>query len=72
MSEARVKLAGEVGAIARHHGESDPRLPELRRELRALSLEEHIRKVVDAAPPLTQDQRNKLAVLLLHSGGDAT
>ena len=65
---SRTKLAGEVGAIARHHGESDPRLPELRRELRALSLEEHIRKVVDSAPPLSDQQKAKLAALLRPSG----
>jgi hypothetical protein len=71
MSEARIKLAGEIGAIARHHGSTDPRLSGLRRDLRALSLEEHIQKVVDLAPPLTDDQRARLAVLLRPSGGKA-
>jgi hypothetical protein len=31
---------------------------------RAAGLERHIRRVVDAAPPLTADQRNRLAELL--------
>jgi hypothetical protein len=38
---------------------------ELRRDLRAERLAEHIAKTADAAPPLTVEQRNRLAVLLL-------
>ena len=35
------------------------------------SLAEHIKKVVDAAPPLTEEQRNKLATLLQGGGSNA-
>ena len=42
---------------------------EMRRDYRAIALEEHIRKVVDAAPPLTDDQRARLAALLAPGGG---
>lgn len=42
---------------------------ELRRQLKAERLAEYIEKVVDAAPPLTTEQRDKLALLL--RGGDA-
>ena len=35
-----------------------------RRELAEANLEQHIREVVDAAPPLTAAQRERLALLL--------
>lgn len=46
------------------HDPADPKLPELRRDLAAEHLAEHIRKVVDSAPPFTALQRAKLAALL--------
>lgn len=39
------------------------------RDLRAAKLEKHIRELVDAAPPLTAEQRLKLTALL--TGGAA-
>lgn len=42
----------------------DADVTELRRKLRAERLEEHIRRVVDEAPPLTREQRDRLATLL--------
>lgn len=41
---------------------------ELRRQLKAERLELHICQIVDAAPALTLEQRDRLAVLL--RGGD--
>jgi hypothetical protein len=70
MSRTRTSIAGVVGAIERHHGGDDPRLPDLRRELRTLSLEEHIKQVVNQAPPLTPEQRDRLAILLHGSSRD--
>ena len=40
-----------------------------RADYAAAKLEEHIRRVVDAAPPLTAEQRDRLALLL--RDGDA-
>jgi hypothetical protein len=37
---------------------------DLRRQLKAEHLEDYIARVVDAAPPLTAEQRDRLAVLL--------
>lgn len=37
---------------------------EARRDLRAETLAEHIKAVVDAAPPLTDEQRQRLSQLL--------
>ena len=38
---------------------------ELRRQLRAEKLEDYIRRTVDAAPPLTVEQRTRLAGILV-------
>lgn len=43
---------------------------DLRRQLRAERLEDYILRTVDAAPPLTDEQRNRLA-RLLRSGSAA-
>lgn len=37
---------------------------ELKRQLKAERLAEHIERVVNEAPPLTNEQRSRLAVLL--------
>ncbi|MBB5785982.1 hypothetical protein [Jiangella mangrovi] len=51
-------------ALVRHRAPDDPEVVAARRELRAAALEDHIRKVVDQAPPLTTEQRDRLAQLL--------
>ncbi|MBB2894576.1 hypothetical protein [Flexivirga oryzae] len=49
-----------------HAKRRDPNadVTELRRQLRAERLAEHIERVVNEAPPLTPEQRDRLAVLL--------
>lgn len=37
---------------------------EARRDLRAANLEEHIKRVVDEAPPFTEEQRRRLAAII--------
>ncbi len=54
----RAKLA----AHKRHHPDADDSI--LRRDLRAARLEHFIRQTVDAAPPLSSAQRDRLAILL--------
>ena len=63
---ARANLASAEAAARRHPGDpaARARVDQLRAEYRALALEDHIRKVVDAAPPLTAAQRDRLALLL--------
>ena len=58
IAKARAKIA----ASGRWHPDCDT--GELRRDLRAAKLADHIRRVVDEAPPLTTEQRDRLAVLL--------
>ena len=60
-------ITSKIGATQRHHPDADT--SDLRRDLRAAHLEAHVREVVDGFPPLTADQRGRLALLL--RGGDA-
>lgn len=53
-----------LAVTTRHHGKDSERARAAQRDYRAVALAEYIRKVVDAAPPLTAEQRDKLAVLL--------
>jgi hypothetical protein len=57
-----------VAALSRDRAADDPDLLDARRDLRAARLEDYIRKLVDCAPPLTPDQRDRLAVLLRRGG----
>ena len=41
------------------------------RDLAAAKLEDYIRRTVEAAPPLTEDQRDRLALLLRGGGANA-
>jgi hypothetical protein len=65
-SPVRRRLVSAVANLERHHPE-DPRIPELRAELAAEKIADHIAKVVASAPPLSAAQRERLA-LLLHPG----
>lgn len=53
-----------IAALSRSRAKDDPELLDARRRLRAACLAEHITRAVDAAPPLTSEQRDQLARLL--------
>ena len=53
-----------VAALSRSRTPDDPDLAAARRDLRAARAEDYIRSVVDAAPPLTDEQVRRLSVLL--------
>jgi len=53
-----------IGALSRSRAADDPELLDARRNLRAERLADFIRKTVDAAPPLDQETRDRLALLL--------
>jgi len=57
-----------VASLTRSREASDPDLLDARRNLRAARLADYIRRTVDTAPPLTADQRDRLAVLLRGGG----
>jgi hypothetical protein len=56
-------LRGELASHSRHHY-SDADVTELRAALKVAKLEDRVRQLVEAAPPLTADQRSRLAQLL--------
>lgn len=57
-THTRAKIARTIKS------DPDSDVTELRRQLKAERLEEHIKRVVDAAPPLNDEQRVRLAHLL--------
>lgn len=63
---ARAAIARATLHARRHPDDADAKahVDELRAEYRARQLEDHIRATVAAAPPLTAEQRSRLAVLL--------
>lgn len=52
-----------VIAARSRHNPDDPQT-EARRDLRALTLEEYVRRMVDDWPPLSDEQRTRIAALL--------
>ena len=66
MPEASPVLSarGKVAAFSRSRPDDDPEYIAARQNLNALRLEEHIEKTLAAAPPLTDEQRTRLAELL--------
>jgi hypothetical protein len=54
---------GKLGGLIRRNAAPD-RVEAARNELRSAIIDDHIRRLVDAAPPLSAEQRAKLAVLL--------
>ncbi len=53
-----------VAALSRSRAVDDPDLIAARRRLKTERLAEEITRVVAEAPPLTDEQRNRLALLL--------
>jgi hypothetical protein len=53
-----------LASLTRSREPDDPELIGARRNLKAERLADHIRRVVDEAPPLTREQRERLAILL--------
>lgn len=56
------KTRSEIAHAIKRDPDADT--TDLRRRLKAERLEEYIQRTVDAAPPLTPEQRDRLALLL--------
>ncbi|WP_193048194.1 hypothetical protein [Mycolicibacterium baixiangningiae] len=65
---SKLSQRGRVAALTRSRPADDPELVEAKRNLKALSLEEYVRRVVSEAPPLTDEQRDRIAALLRAGG----
>jgi hypothetical protein len=67
---------GKLNALQRHRTPDDPDIKAARIDLRVAKLADEIIREAEADPPLTVEQRSRLAVLLLQprqvgGGGDA-
>ena len=63
ISPAVATERGRVASLSRSRAADDPELVSARRNLYAATLESHIARVLAEAPPLTDDQRRRLAGL---------
>jgi len=61
---ARRSASSRVSALSRSRSDNDPVLVEARQALRVAGLTEYIEAVVNAAPPLSSEQRDRLVILL--------
>jgi hypothetical protein len=64
LTEEGRRLRARAAALARHH----PDQPEPRRTMKADAAERYLRDLVDTWPPLTPEQRGRLAALLTATG----
>lgn len=60
---------GRVAALTRSRTPDDPELVAARRDLAAANLAAYVSRVVAAAPPLSAEQRDRLAILLRGGAG---
>ena len=65
MGSKSLAARGRLGAVSRRHPNQPDLIAAARSELVAAKIEDYVRAVVDAAPPLTLEARTRLAVLLL-------
>lgn len=56
-------VKASVGGLARWRPADDPDLAAARQELRVAVMEDAIRELVASAPPLTDEQKQRLSVL---------
>ncbi|MFD1210981.1 hypothetical protein ACFQ36_02860 [Arthrobacter sp. GCM10027362] len=67
----RTTERARVAALTRSRRPDDPELVAARQKLKAASLEDHVRDVVENWPPLTPEQLDKIAALLRAPKGGA-
>jgi hypothetical protein len=70
ISKATAHYRAKVAAFSRDRLPDDPDLVDARQNLAALKIEDHVRRVISEAPPLTDEQRERIAALL-RAGGAA-
>jgi len=64
MGHSALSARGKLGATARRFPNDPDRLAEARRDLAAAKLQDYIERTLADAPPLSDAQRERLAVLL--------
>ncbi|MEV4286446.1 hypothetical protein AB0K40_13170 [Nonomuraea bangladeshensis] len=63
-SKTRKSLSGKLAKASTRYGVSSATVEDLKRELKTETLADYIRALVDEAPALTAEQRERLALLL--------
>lgn len=58
------RLLGSAAALSRFHPEQTDVIEAAKRQAELITLEDHIKRVVESAPPLSPEQRDRLAHLL--------
>ena len=71
MGARSLTARAQLGSVARRHRDDPQRIAEARRELAVAKIADFIESVVDSAPPLSEAQRDRLAVLLRPTDGPA-
>lgn len=69
MPQSMYAARARLSALKRYRPDDDPAVTAARAELREAKLADHIKSIVDDAPPLSPEQRSRLAVLLLSPSG---
>lgn len=64
LSPSRRHLRARAAALAKHNGSDDPRTLAARRDVAVEAVAERIAELVESAPPLTDEQRARLGLLL--------
>lgn len=64
MSEA-LKARGRLNALRRCRPADDPVVVEAQTTLKSIRAEDYVRELVDTFPPLTAEQRDRIAALLV-------
>lgn len=64
MQPSVAKHRAQVARRSQSYPPDHPHLVEARRDLAAARAEDYIRKLVDTFPPLSDEQRDRLALLL--------
>lgn len=70
MGQNALAARGRLGSVARRHADDPALIDSARRDLAAAKIEDYIVRTVNAAPPLTTAQRDRLVTLLRSGGGD--
>lgn len=64
VSKQSAMLRAMSNSLQRYHAADDPELIAARRNLAAEQLAEHVERIVSVAPPLTEEQLERVAALL--------
>jgi hypothetical protein len=71
MASREHSLRAQLASEHRKRDRDPERITTLRRELAAEQIAGHVRRILGGAPPLTDDQRQELATLVLQGGAGA-